>query len=111
MGEKAAMACTEAVEDVIEKHYAAQAEDLDGRRAGTGAATIRKFREDELGHKTYGARTPALPRRLAISSPFRGSDSGSGCRAAIKIAAKGISFSAISLISFCSKGLRSFKLI
>jgi ubiquinone biosynthesis monooxygenase Coq7 len=50
LGERAAMACTVAVEEVIDGHYARQAELL-----GTGdpelAETIREARADELAHR------------------------------------------------------------
>ena len=50
LGEKAAMACTEAVESVIDEHYRRQAETLE---PGDEAlkATIEQFRADELEHK------------------------------------------------------------
>lgn len=84
MGEKAAMAATAAVEEVIEKHYAAQAEEL---RVGEPAlaATVAAFREDELGHKAtaeaHGAQeTPGYPlMRFLIQA---------GCRAAIRLSEK-----------------------
>ncbi|HEY1615890.1 MAG TPA: demethoxyubiquinone hydroxylase family protein [Rhizomicrobium sp.] len=49
MGPKAAMACTAAVEDVIDDHYARQVEHL-------GAdpelrATVENFRNDEIAHR------------------------------------------------------------
>jgi ubiquinone biosynthesis monooxygenase Coq7 len=50
MGEKAAMACTEAVEEVIDEHYAAQAEDL-GDAEPELKATIEEFRAEELEHR------------------------------------------------------------
>jgi len=84
MGEKAAMACTEAVEDVIEKHYAAQADALDGLEPEL-AALIRRFRKDEIGHKQTakdaGARQ--APGYGLLATAIR-----AGCRAAIKIAEK-----------------------
>jgi 3-demethoxyubiquinol 3-hydroxylase len=50
MGERAAMACTVAVEEVIDEHYAGQAERLgDADRALT--ETILQFRADELAHR------------------------------------------------------------
>ncbi|MBN8827468.1 MAG: demethoxyubiquinone hydroxylase family protein [Sphingobacteriia bacterium] len=49
MGEKAAMACTEAVEDVIQEHYANQLEDL-GEEEPDLADKIKQFREEELEH-------------------------------------------------------------
>jgi len=50
MGEKAAMACTEAVEEVIDEHYAAQAEEL-GDAEPELKATIEEFRAEELEHR------------------------------------------------------------
>lgn len=49
VGERAAMACTSAVEEVIEQHYAAQAKELAETEPAL-AATIIEFREEELGH-------------------------------------------------------------
>lgn len=50
MGEKAAMACTVAVEEVIEEHYADQAAKL-GEDEAPLRETIEKFRADELAHR------------------------------------------------------------
>lgn len=50
MGEKAAMACTEAVEEVIDEHYAQQAEEL-GEAEPELRATIEEFRAEELEHR------------------------------------------------------------
>ena len=50
MGEKAAMACTVAVEETIEEHYAMQAAALGDDEAPL-RATIEKFRDDEIAHK------------------------------------------------------------
>jgi len=52
LGEKAAMACTVAVEDVIEEHYARQEEAL-GDRQPELKATVAKFRAEEVEHKTH----------------------------------------------------------
>lgn len=49
MGTKAAMACTAAVESVIDEHYAAQKDAL-GLGEKELAATIEQFRQDELHH-------------------------------------------------------------
>lgn len=49
MGEKAAMACTVAVETVINDHYHAQKERL-GDNEKELAGTIEKFREEEMQH-------------------------------------------------------------
>ena len=50
MGEKAAMACTEAVEEVIDEHYAQQAEELCDAEPEL-KATIEEFRAEELEHR------------------------------------------------------------
>ncbi len=52
LGEKAAMACTVAVEDVIEEHYGRQ-EDVLGDSQPELKATVQKFRADELEHKNH----------------------------------------------------------
>jgi len=84
MGEKAAMACTAAVEDVIEKHYAEQVEELAASEPEL-AATVRQFREDEIGHKTTaeaeGAEETTGYKLLSATIKL-------GCRAAIRIAEK-----------------------
>jgi ubiquinone biosynthesis monooxygenase Coq7 len=49
MGERTAMACTEAVEAVIDDHYAAQLEVL-GPREPELKATIEQFRAEEIEH-------------------------------------------------------------
>ena len=50
MGERAAMACTEAVEDVIDVHYAEQSAALGDDEAEL-RATIDRFRADEIEHR------------------------------------------------------------
>jgi ubiquinone biosynthesis monooxygenase Coq7 len=50
LGEKAAMACTEAVEEVIDAHYAKQVANL-GESEPELRATIEKFRADEVEHR------------------------------------------------------------
>ena len=50
LGERAAMACTVAVEEVIDEHYADQAERL-GDAEPELAAAIGEFRADELAHR------------------------------------------------------------
>lgn len=65
MGEKAAMACTVAVEEVIDGHYARQAEAL-GTREPELKATIEEFRAEELEHRDTAleegaAEAPAYP--------------------------------------------------
>ena len=53
MGEKAAMACTVAVEEVIDEHYASQAETLDESESEL-KEMIEKFRAEELEHRDIG---------------------------------------------------------
>ncbi|MBO6782555.1 MAG: demethoxyubiquinone hydroxylase family protein [Alphaproteobacteria bacterium] len=53
MGERAAMACTVAVEEVIADHYADQAARL-GEDETELREMIEEFREDEIGHKDTG---------------------------------------------------------
>ncbi len=81
MGEKAAHACTEAVESVIEQHYAGQIAELETREPAL-AADLSGFRDDELAHRdeavAQGAReAPAYP---LLSAVIR-----AGCKAAIKL--------------------------
>ena len=51
LGPRAAMACTVAVEEVIEEHYAKQIEAL-GAAEPELRATLAQFRDDEAGHRT-----------------------------------------------------------
>jgi ubiquinone biosynthesis monooxygenase Coq7 len=50
LGERAAMACTVAVEEVIDEHYRAQAERL-GDEEPALRETILSFRDDEIAHR------------------------------------------------------------
>ncbi len=50
LGERAAMACTAAVEEVIDEHYQAQLDRLGGSEPEL-AATIAQFRDDEIEHR------------------------------------------------------------
>lgn len=65
MGEKAAMACTVAVEEVIDEHYANQAAQL-GEDEQALRAQIDQFRAEELEHRDIGLAhdaeaTPGYP--------------------------------------------------
>ncbi len=65
LGERAAMACTVAVEEVIDTHYARQAEALGGEEPAL-RETIESFRHDELAHRELGLErgaraAPAYP--------------------------------------------------
>ena len=53
LGERAAMACTVAVEEVIEQHYAGQAERLGEDEAGL-RQTLEEFGADEARHRETG---------------------------------------------------------
>lgn len=62
LGERAAMACTVAVEEVIEEHYRSQTEALGDSEPGL-KATIEEFRANEIEHRdtglAHGARDAA----------------------------------------------------
>lgn len=86
MGERAAMACTSAVESVIEGHYKEQADELDAKaEAPELAATFRQFREDELGHHDTAIAEGAedAPGYAVMRRVIR-----AGCLAAIKVSQK-----------------------
>jgi 3-demethoxyubiquinol 3-hydroxylase len=57
LGTKAAMACTEAVEDVIDEHYAEQIKTLEQQRPNELdlIQTLKTFREDECNHRDAAA--------------------------------------------------------
>ncbi len=84
LGPEAAMACTAAVEEEIDRHYSAQ---LDALEAGGSdpelASMIEEFRDDEREHRdtalAAGAeRAPAYP---VLAGAIR-----LGCRVAIRLA-------------------------
>ncbi len=58
MGREAAMACTVAVEEVIDEHYAAQAAELDDSEAEL-RSHIEEFRAEELEHRDTGLANDA----------------------------------------------------
>lgn len=62
LGERAAMACTVAIEEVIDEHYREQAERLGDQDPGL-RQTILSFRDDEIAHReiavTHGAAQTA----------------------------------------------------
>ncbi len=65
LGEKAAMACTVAVEEVIDEHYKQQMDDLENEEPEL-KKIIKKFRDDEIEHKNIGIEqgaeeAPAYP--------------------------------------------------
>ena len=84
IGESAAHACTEAVETVIEGHYAAQIAEIETAEPAL-ATELNRFRDDELAHRDAAVASgahdaPAYPLLTAIVR--------AGCRAAIRVAEK-----------------------
>ena len=81
LGEKAAHACTEAVESVIEQHYADQISELADRDPEL-AAELTVFRDEELAHHDHavdhGSRD--APGYRLLSAVIK-----AGCRVAIKV--------------------------
>ena len=84
MGEKAAMACTVAVEAVIGNHYDEQAKIL-GADQKKLKKTILKFKEDELEHHDIGMKHDAenAPAYKILSKVIT-----AGCKTAIAISKK-----------------------
>ncbi len=81
MGEKAAMACTVAVEEVIDAHYQDQIKRLEAWQVEPELkATVSDFRADELEHREMAINHGAeqTPGYAVLSSVIK-----SGCRAAI----------------------------
>ena len=81
LGPEAAMACTAAVEEEIDRHYTRQLEEL-GDDDPELSAVIEEFREDERSHRetafAAGAREAPLYPLLAGAIRL-------GCRAAIRL--------------------------
>ena len=84
LGEKAIHACTEAVETVIEGHYAAQIAELTDRDPDL-AAELTTFRTEELAHRDQAIEDGAhqAPGYALLSAVIR-----TGCRAAIRLSEK-----------------------
>ncbi|WP_293904787.1 demethoxyubiquinone hydroxylase family protein [Phenylobacterium sp.] len=84
MGEKAAHACTEVVETVIEAHYAEQIAEL-AERDPELAAELSTFRDEELAHRDHavGEGAHEAPGYALLAAVIRTS-----CRAAIRISEK-----------------------
>jgi ubiquinone biosynthesis monooxygenase Coq7 len=84
MGEKAAMACTAAVEEVIDQHYAGQIERL-GDTDPAFKKTVEKFRADEIAHRdtalAHGAEE--APAYRLLSGAIK-----AGCRLAIALSTR-----------------------
>ncbi len=81
IGPEAAMACTAAIEEEIDKHYTAQLEELDGDDPQLGAM-IEEFRGDERAHReiALAAGAEQAPAYPLLSGAIR-----LGCRLAIRL--------------------------
>jgi ubiquinone biosynthesis monooxygenase Coq7 len=84
MGEKAAFACTAAVEEAIDEHYAAQLEALGDSDPGL-TQTVEDFRADEAAHRqtALDQGAEAAPGYKLLSETIK-----AGCRVAIKLSEK-----------------------
>jgi ubiquinone biosynthesis monooxygenase Coq7 len=81
LGERAAMACTVAVEEAIDAHYADQIAGLDDSESEL-RGTLVKFRDDELQHRDIALQHGAeqAPGYRLLSAAIK-----AGCRVAIRI--------------------------
>jgi ubiquinone biosynthesis monooxygenase Coq7 len=84
MGEKAAMACTAAVEEVIDEHYAGQIAKL-GDDDQELKATVADFRADEIAHRDAALAQGAeqAPGYRVLSEAIK-----AGCRLAIALSTR-----------------------
>ncbi len=84
MGEKAAFACTAAVEEAIDEHYAGQLKALGESDPGL-KKTVEEFRADEAAHRQTALEHGAeeAPAYRLLSEAIK-----AGCRAAIKLSEK-----------------------
>jgi ubiquinone biosynthesis monooxygenase Coq7 len=84
MGERAAHACTAAVEEAIEEHYAQQAKELAGKDEEL-KTIVEQFRREELAHRETAINEGAK------NTPGYGLLSGAiklGCKVAIRLSEK-----------------------
>lgn len=81
LGPRAAMACTVAVEEAIDEHYAAQAAALPEHEAPL-RETIERFRAEELEHRDIGLANEAelAPAYRLLSAAIK-----AGCKVAIRL--------------------------
>jgi len=81
LGQRAAMACTVAVEEAIDAHYAGQIAELDDHEDGL-RNTLVKFRDEELQHRDIGLNHGAeqAPGYRLLSAAIK-----TGCKVAIRI--------------------------
>jgi len=81
MSEKAALACTDAVETEIDRHYQQQLDEL-GEDDPELAADIAEFRADELEHRDTARAAGATE---AVGYPLLTAAIRAGCRVAIEL--------------------------
>jgi ubiquinone biosynthesis monooxygenase Coq7 len=81
MSEKAALACTDAIETEIDKHYSEQLKQL-GEDDPELAADIAEFRADELEHRDTARDAGAAQ---AVGYPVLTAAIRAGCRVAIEL--------------------------
>ena len=81
MSEEAALACTDAVETEIDRHYQSQLDEL-GDEDPELAADITAFRADELEHRDSARAAGAAN---AVGYPVLTAAIRAGCRAAIEL--------------------------
>ena len=81
LGERAAMACTVAVEETIDAHYRAQLAEL-GDAEPALSTTIETFRQEELEHRDIGVAHGA---RQAPGYRLLHAAIAAGCRVAIRL--------------------------
>lgn len=82
IGPKAAMACTAAVEEEIDRHYSDQLDELGGSDPEL-SGMIREFRDDERAHRETALANGA---EEAIAYPLLSGAIRLGCRLAIRLA-------------------------
>ena len=81
MSEKAALACTDAVETVIDRHYGEQLDALDDKDAEL-AADIAEFRAEEVEHRDTAREAGAA---TAVGYPLLTAAIRAGCKVAIAL--------------------------
>ena len=81
MSEKAALACTDAVETEIDRHYRSQLDQLGGDDPEL-SADIAAFREDEIEHRDTARKAGATG---AVGYPVLTAAIRAGCRVAIEL--------------------------
>jgi len=84
LSEKAAHACTEAVETVIEGHYAGQIQEIEKAEPAL-AAQLCGFRDDELAHRDEALAGGA---KEAVGYPLLAAAIKGACRLAIAVSEK-----------------------